>query len=751
MWVAAAVVFASPLAQPGLSNLIENPTFAGGAQGWETTGAPTFQPAGGPRVPLAGGESPRPTPSLTFAVPSPVGEPWGTMMSQPLQAPIAAGEEVELSFWGKSANRQRVGIMIEEVQSPWTKLISQVFTLDDSWRKYSLKAPLPTSATPGGHRVVFHLSHDPGTLSLAQTALMAKAAPLTPRPSADKPEELLLDGSFTRPLGEVWSLGDGRKVQAEIKTDSRFGRALRLTLPQDPSVTSPWDIQIGQPVEKEVRRGETLYLKAWMRSPQRQSAWLVYELGRAPHTKVFMTKVDLSPEWEEHRLVVKSSLTFAPKDAQFKIFAGTMNGVIEAAQISLANYGPSAPMSLFKPTAVDYRRSKDTTWQAGAAARIQKLRTSQARLQLVGSNGKPLRGVTATATLKKHHFRFGTAVTARWINDPSEDGKAYRRMLESAFNTVVFENDMKWGPMESGNWQSVLAAMDWLEKQGFAIRGHNLVWGSDHNLPSHMVGLGKEASVAAIRARIMDAAQRTNGRLYVWDVVNEAVTERSLWDRIGWDQFTDAFRLSRRLMPNVKLAYNDFNISNEGGGLRHRAEAIKRAQLIQAAGPYLDIFGDQAHMSPPATPISRVLKAWDEVHGALKVPLEITELDFTSWDEQSHGDYIEDYVTAAFSHPAVEAVIFWGFWEGAHWLGAQGGAMVSRDWKPRRSWTLYDRLVNQKWRTKAQLKTTATGSGAFRGFHGVYEVTAIVNGKKLKGTFELLPGQTGPIKAVLTP
>jgi GH35 family endo-1,4-beta-xylanase len=332
-------------------------------------------------------------------------------------------------------------------------------------------------------------------------------------------------------------------------------------------------------------------------------------------------------------------------------------------------------------------------------------------------------------------------VTAAWISGESDDSAQYRKFIKQGFNTIVFGNDFKWPNMEIQSWDETMKAVKWFQENSIAIRGHNLVWGSYRYLPGDIQNATKDQAVARIENRIKSAAQQTKGLVYIWDVVNEAVTETELWDKVGWDQFPRTFKLAREAMPGVQLAYNDFNISNENpSGTRHREQAIERAKLIQAAGPYLDVFGDQAHMSSPPTPISTVFNAWDEVHKALKVPMEITELDLSSWDDKGHGDYIRDYVTAAFSHPAMQAVIFWGIWERDHWLADQGGHMVNADWTPRPAWTEYLKLVNQTWRTSATLKTNAQGAASFRGFYGSYRVTATVNGKKVSGSYTLTPG-----------
>jgi endo-1,4-beta-xylanase len=46
------------------------------------------------------------------------------------------------------------------------------------------------------------------------------------------------------------------------------------------------------------------------------------------------------------------------------------------------------------------------------------------------------------------------------------------------------------------------------------------------------------------------------------------------------------------------------------------------------------------------------------------LPIWITELSLASNDVHSRATALTDILTLYFSHPAVEGVLFWGFWDG---------------------------------------------------------------------------------------
>ncbi|MBW3637845.1 MAG: endo-1,4-beta-xylanase, partial [Armatimonadetes bacterium] len=189
----------------------------------------------------------------------------------------------------------------------------------------------------------------------------------------------------------------------------------------------------------------------------------------------------------------------------------------------------------------------------------------------------------------------------------------------------------------------------------------------------------------------------------------------------------NSYKWAREADPNLKLAYNDYNITNEAKGTWQR-EAIKtKIQYLIDQGAPLDIIGDQAHMDVPLTPHSRVLEILDEMAKFGK-PIEITEFDAGIADDKIHGEYVRDWLIAAFSHPKVESFVMWGFWEGAHWRGAEG-AMFRKDWSKRPAQEAYEKLVLNDWMTNKALSTGADGTIETRGFLGEYDVTITASGK----------------------
>lgn len=228
---------------------------------------------------------------------------------------------------------------------------------------------------------------------------------------------------------------------------------------------------------------------------------------------------------------------------------------------------------------------------------------------------------------------------------------------------------------------------------------------------------------AGITAHIRDHVSRFKGRVYVWDVVNEAVANRDIFDRIGWEEFARAFKTTKATDPQVLTAYNDYlaiqrRVGRENAGWEREKELIR--QIIGAGAP-LDIIGEQAHLGRNLIPQTEILANLDEI-GALGPDIEITEYDLAVTDEKIHGQYTRDFLTACFSHPKVVAFVHWGFWEGRHWRQNERGFLFRRDWSKTPAQLAWEDLVFKQWGTRENGETDAAGAFVTRGFLGDYEI-----------------------------
>lgn len=520
-----------------------------------------------------------------------------------------------------------------------------------------------------------------------------------------------------------------------------YDRAVRLTF-TPPANANPWDVQWKQGCRGEVKRGETVYVRFWARSEDRATVGTIFEEADPPNRKAIDETARLTPEWKEYRFAGEAFRDLPAGRSQFALFLGRNRGIVDITGVRVENRGRTPVTSL--PVTTDYwgGAAHPDTWRAAALARIEQIRKGPLTVRVVDSRGKPVPGATVRIEMTRHHFRFGSAAPVfRFVDTTDPNSTRFRDEVKRLFNTVTFENDLKWQGESPERWSMVQQAAGWLKANHIELRGHNLVWGSAKYLPPAIASQPPDRLRDTIKAHVQEYAGRMKGRVYLWDVVNEAGSETDIWDKIGWQSFADCFRWAKEADPDALLCYNDYNITNEAqSGSGYRAKVEVRIQYLLDHGAPVGVLGDQAHMSAPLTPIDRVLAIWDDWAAKFKKPIEVTEYDLGVKDDKVHGDYSRDYLIAAFSHPRVEGFIMWGFWEGSHWRAREGGAMVRRDWSKRSAAIAYEDLVLNQWWTRATAITGSNGAVTTPAFYGDYRIVIERSGKQIEKTARHLPG-----------
>ncbi|MFF8996501.1 endo-1,4-beta-xylanase [Streptomyces achromogenes] len=207
---------------------------------------------------------------------------------------------------------------------------------------------------------------------------------------------------------------------------------------------------------------------------------------------------------------------------------------------------------------------------------------------------RPLRQLAADDQL-----RIGTAVDTSALADDA----AYRRLAGSEFSTVTPENVMKWEAIEprQGEYDYADAdrLVDFARRHGQKVRGHVLVW---HNqLPSWLTSgdFTPDQLREILHRHITDTVRHFKGRVWQWDVVNEAFNEDgtlrdSIWLReLGPGYIADAFRWAHEADPHALLFYNDYNTEWTGPKSDAVYDLVSR---LRAEGVPVDGVGFQGHL-----------------------------------------------------------------------------------------------------------------------------------------------------------
>jgi Beta-1,4-xylanase len=217
-------------------------------------------------------------------------------------------------------------------------------------------------------------------------------------------------------------------------------------------------------------------------------------------------------------------------------------------------------------------------------------------------------------------------------------------MLAHHYNALTPGNEMKWASVQPAPGRFNFTAADlqarFAEEHGMKLIGHTLVWHAQTPgwVWEHPDGRPRtrEEGLELLEEHIRAVAGRYAGRIYQWDVVNEAVEQHggvwqlrdSPWLRvIGEDYIEHAFRIAHEADPNALLFYNDYSTTDPG----------KRDRIYQLAKDLLDKgvpihgIGMQGHWSLYGPSPERI-RAAIEKFASLGLKVSITELDVSVYE-----------------------------------------------------------------------------------------------------------------------
>lgn len=545
---------------------------------------------------------------------------------------------------------------------------------------------------------------------------------------------LLQNGDFRQPRLQGWWLSglDSGAVDFSLVASGRddFPHAGQFTVHQIVS-GQPWAVQLSQPIAHDLRPGDHLWLRFWACSPDRLFIEPIVELSKPPWSKLEQGREALTPQWKEFRRVIVMPAAAGSGTYSLRFRLGFQTGSLEIGGIRLENYGPQPTLTLEENRDPWAGQPLSDAWRSAAQKRIRRYRQGGLKVVVLDREGRPFRGAQVHIQQRSHAFRFGTAVNSRLLTGTEANSEKYRRKIKELFNYITIENGLKWRHYELRSYTE--KTLQWAAENHLAVRGHCLFWPSFRYIPEQLQDLRDPPALRqAIHDHLQEYATRYRGQVVVWDVINEAVTNTEIPELVGQDILADAFRWTREADPDVLLCWNDYGIlqnpwHQNDWHIQKSQELL--ASLLQQQAP-VDLIGMQAHMSLPLTPISQVLATLDDYYRRFHLPIEITEFDLGCTDDRLHAQYVADFMTACFSHPAVRSFVRWGFWAGSHWRGGEGGAMLRRDWSERPTAQRYRDLVFQQWWTKEQGQTDAQGLFHTRVFLGEQEVTVSARGKQ---------------------
>jgi endo-1,4-beta-xylanase len=297
-------------------------------------------------------------------------------------------------------------------------------------------------------------------------------------------------------------------------------------------------------------------------------------------------------------------------------------------------------------------------------------------------------------------FDIGVAIPSATLSD------AEQVALGANFTAITPENSMKAAAIhpEEGRYdfRDADEMVKLAQRKNLKVNGHTLVWHSqcpDWIFADGRKPAGRELVLKRMREHINAVVTHFRGKVFSWDVVNEAIADdegylrESNWlNSLGEEFIEEAFRAAHAADPKAELYYNDYNIELP----EKRAKTLRLIRDLKARNVPVNGIGIQGHWMLDNVPFREIEDAIVAFHSeGLKVM--ITELDIDVVPRRSLPDVskreagmndlyangcppevlqrqAEQYsaLFAIFKKHAdkISRVTFWGLDDGKSWLNS---------------------------------------------------------------------------------
>jgi endo-1,4-beta-xylanase len=329
----------------------------------------------------------------------------------------------------------------------------------------------------------------------------------------------------------------------------------------------------------------------------------------------------------------------------------------------IRNESPADPNRPGEPGQPGQDRHR-TRWPRGSAvlaAGVAGLLVAGAGVMLAGTAQA---GTTLGASAGEKGRYFGAAIAASKLSDTT-----YAGIVDREFSMVTPENEMKWDATEPSQGQFNFSGGDAIvahaQAHGQRVRGHTLAWHSQQ--PGWVQSLSGTALRNAMVNHITQVATHYKGKIYAWDVVNEAYADDGTGGRrqsnlqaTGNDWIEVAFRTAHAADPAAKLCYNDYNTD----GVNAKSTGVYNlVKDFKARGVPIDCVGFQSHLSgnPPADYQANLQRFAD-----LGVDVQITELDIAGSGSAQATAYA-NVTSACLAVTRCTGITVWGVRDSDSW------------------------------------------------------------------------------------
>ena len=218
--------------------------------------------------------------------------------------------------------------------------------------------------------------------------------------------------------------------------------------------------------------------------------------------------------------------------------------------------------------------------------------------------------------------------------------------------------------------------------------------------------------------------------------------------------------MADRYFPNNRLIINDYNIWWPNSYNNRNAYFMQIERLLRNGITHLDSIGMQFHsFFPLANEPNAAKERYNpdslyrlmDLYARFGLAEQITEMTIPAYgddaeNEEIQAELLKNVYSIFFSHPAMEAVIYWNLVDGYAAFAPQGdmkcgeniyyGGLMHFDMTEKPSYKMLKKLIHEDWHT-SETVSAKNGAVDFRGFYGDYKLTVHAGDKTIPVDFRL--------------
>ena len=422
-----------------------------------------------------------------------------------------------------------------------------------------------------------------------------------------------------------------------------------------------------------------------------------------------------------------------------------------------------------RDTALKYVLEEKESVRLRVEEGIEKNRKRDAVIRVV-SDGPLPEDVTVRAVQTGHEFRFGANLFMLDEFETKEKNRIYRKRFSELFNLATLP--FYWNDLEPEEGKPRFArnspriyrrpapdlCMAYCRGNGIEPKCHCLNY--DSHLPTWLEGASVAEHKAKLEKRFREIAERYADAIPSFEVTNETLQKgRSAFfyepDFLEW-----SWRKADEFFPNNRLIINDYNVWWPESYNNRHAYYMQIDRMMRRGIRHIDSIGLQFHSFWPeekeaemaATRYNpEVLLKLMDTYAPLGLAEQITEMTIPAYspseeDEEIQADLIEAVYRTFFSHPAMEAIIYWNVVDGYAYGAEPGDATVGEnlyyggllrfDMTAKPAWRRLRKLIRKEWHTEFTTKAV-NGEVRFRGFCGDYSASVFAGDKVIPAKFRV--------------